>query len=100
MGRVILKWTYEDDMIECPDYISSNIIDYVNRFDNWMYNKNNQHGHWTKDCFNNDGVCFGSEDFIDWLNNNVVQPTDKKVFFVKRDFQANEDEMKLPHIYF
>jgi hypothetical protein len=43
MGKVLLIWTYESDMIECPDYISNNIIVYVNKFDKWMFDKNNQH---------------------------------------------------------
>lgn len=100
MGKVLLSWTYECDMIECPDYISSNIIEYVNRFDSYLYDKNNQHGHWTKDSFGNDAVCFGSEDFVRWLNKNVIQPKDRKVSFIKRSFQADEEEKHLPCIYF
>jgi len=34
MGKVILNWTYESDMIEYPDYLSNHIMDYVKKFDN------------------------------------------------------------------
>lgn len=84
MGKVILNWTYESDMIECPDSIADNISEYVSKFDKWLSDKNNQHGYWVKDCFDNDAICFGSEAFVDWLNQNAIQPTDKKVTFVKR----------------
>lgn len=100
MGEVLLKWTYESDMIECPSYISDNIHEYVKQFDNWMYNKNNNHGYWAKDSFCNEVICFGSEVFVDWLNTNIIQQDEKLVEFVKRDFQATDEEMKLPHIYF
>ncbi len=100
MGKVVLQRTYEYDMIECPDHISNKIIDYFYQFQDWLSDKNNKHGYWTKDCFNNDALCYGTEEFVDWLNNDVIQPTDKKVFFVKKDFQANEDEKRLPLIYF
>ncbi len=100
MGKVLLNWTYEFDMIECPDYISNNIIEYVKKFDMWISDKSNHHEYWTKDCFNNDALCFGSEAFVNWLNKYVIQKQDKNVIFVKRNFQADDEEKKLPHVYF
>jgi hypothetical protein len=38
--------------------------------------------------------------FADWLNKYSIQPTDQKVKFIKRIFQADDEEKKLPHIYF
>ncbi|MFV0343578.1 MAG: hypothetical protein ACK5JH_11955 [Anaerocolumna sp.] len=30
---------------------------------------------------------------------NLIHPTDEKVFFVIRDFHENEEEMNLPHTH-
>lgn len=100
MGKVLLNWTYESDLIECPNYISNNLQEYQMRFDKWLSDKNNYHGYWTKDCEANDGLCFGSDAFVDWLNEYIIKDVETKVIFLKIGFKANKEEMLLPHIYF
>lgn len=100
MGKILLIWTYDSDLLECPDYISDDLQRYVKEFDEWIYNKDNDHNFWTKDCEDNDALCFGSEAFVDWLNSSVIPCNEKKVNFLKRNIQPSDDELKLPHIYF
>lgn len=100
MGKVLLNWTYQSDLIECPDYISDHLLNYQLSFDQWLTNPSNHHGYWTKDCEGDDAVCFGSDAFVDWLNEYVIKDGENKVIFAKMDFQANEIEKLLPHINF
>ena len=103
MGKIILNWTYDSDMLECPEYISNNLADYQIKFDAWVSDKNReQPSFWVKYVVNGityEGVSFGSEDFVEWLKQYVIQPGEE-VFFIKREFTPDCDELKLPHINF
>lgn len=34
--KVILKWSYYEDIILCPDYVAENLREYQEQFDIWI----------------------------------------------------------------
>ncbi len=103
MKRVALQWTYSADIINVPDTIAENINDYQRKFDQWLYDKNNQHGYWaTFQSEEGSSTCvmFGSEAFINWLNDYILAEVDEKVIFELKDIQLSDKYKALPLIYF
>ena len=46
MKKIALKFTYHADLIIVPDRIFQNIHEIRLKFDKWLYDKSNDHGHW------------------------------------------------------
>ena len=71
MGKIAAQFTYHIDIIKVPDFIEKDAKKYQNDFDNWLYDKKNDHGLWVfikgKKC----AVSFGTQDFVDYLNKFV-----------------------------
>ncbi len=102
MGKIILNWTYYSDMVECPDYISNNLLEYQFKFDEWVSDRNTQPSYWVKHEIGGityEGVSFSSDAFTEWLKKNIIQ-AGEDVFFIKREFTPDYDERQLPHINF
>lgn len=41
--KVVVRMTYDADIIEVPNHIGNNIEKYQAEFDKWLYNKKNNH---------------------------------------------------------
>lgn len=103
MKRIVLKWTYYADIISVPDTIAENIHEYQRMFDEWLYDKNNQHGYWVtvqneENSFT--GISFDSEAFVNWLNDYILVEIDEKVTFELKDIQLSDKYKELPLLYF
>ena len=100
------------DIIQCPDYIADDINNYQMQFDKWLYSKTNDHGYWVaypplgsvglpdpygpRDLKGQDGISWGVEALIEWLNRFVVPDnTDEKVSLIafQLDDRLELDEM-------
>jgi len=110
MKPVILDWGWMYDILQCPDYIADNINSYQMQFDKWLYDKTNDHGYWVayppygsvgfpdpygpRDPNGQDGISWGVDALIDWLNRFAVR-VDQKVSLI--EFQLDDrlriDEM-------
>lgn len=103
MKKIVLNWTYYADIIIVPDTIAESIHDYQRKFDEWLYDKNNQHGYWIT-VQNEEGsstiISFASEAFVNWLNDYMLVEADEKVTFDLRDIQFSDKYKELPLIYF
>jgi hypothetical protein len=103
MKKVILKWEYDADIINVPDIIAENIYEYQIKFDKWIYDQNNKHKYWvtvqTEDS-SFTAVKFGSEAFVTWLNDYILNKTDDKVTFELRNIQLSDEHKELQLLYF
>ena len=94
MKTVIPEWEYHYDLLDCPDFIADDAGGYQAKFDEWLFDKNNDHGYWRRyefwdnepqnsavkpDPNGRDGVSYDVTAFIDWLNNYVLQESAEKV---------------------
>lgn len=68
------------DLVQCPDFIAKNPIKYLNQFIKWK----SRHG----------SLCYNTEDFVNWLNSQRLQESDKKISYLKRHFEPSEVELK------
>lgn len=96
--KVVVRMTYDADIIEVPNHIGENIKEYQAEFDEWLYNKNNDHPFWTYKDGEKYGVCFRSNAFVYWLNNVKLVGSENSVSVVDSFLQKYDP--KLPIIYF
>ncbi len=100
MAKILLNWTCDADLIECPDYVANNLKKYQIEFDKWISNPENKHGYWSRDSEGGIALCFNGDAFLNWLNENVIINNEEKAFFLKREYQPCKSEKKLPKINF
>jgi hypothetical protein len=101
--------------MECPAFIADNIKEYQQKFDEWLYDKANDHGYWvTSDMQktspeNSYGVSFNGAAFVDWLNRFVLHDNVEKAKLISTHHieERNEkghakypDGYNYPHIFF
>lgn len=100
MKQIVLNWAYYLDII------ADDIHEYQMQFDKWLYNKENQHGYWVTIENPLDpqdismGVCFNSDAFVTWLNDNILKEIEEEVVFVLRNIQLSDKYKDLPLLYF
>ena len=101
MKKVIVHFTYDAYTIEVPNQVGRNIRSHQESFDKWLYDKNNDHGLWQIVNGEKQAVAFGIEDFVAYLNNNVLRNCPRKVKIVKAE-KARRQSLHLMHtkIYF
>lgn len=100
MAQLLLNWTVDADLLECPDYITSDLMKYQKQFDTWIYDETNQHNFWTIDCEGGKALCFDGAAFLCWLNEFIIIKDEEKAYFLKQNFTPSEEEKKLPVINF
>lgn len=98
--RVLVKFCVDADIIECPDFIISDLEVYQHRFREWLYDKNNK-GFSNVDEYQKK---YGMRKYIGyastgWINSFILNNRDEKAYVV--DKQINTTEMKsIPKIFF
>lgn len=104
MKHILIQWTYFADIVSVPDNIADNLRDYQISFDKWIGDKNNRHKYWVRvnpdDQENIEGLCFGSDAFVCWLNDFIIKENEQKAYFIKKQIKPNKVQKKLPTIYF
>jgi len=99
MKPIIIDWGWRFDVIQCPDFIADNINDYQMQFDQWLGDKNNDHGYWVsyppvepgfpdpyhpRDPDGKDAVSWGVVEFMEWLNEFIeFNDSDEKVTLIE-----------------
>lgn len=97
MPKVKVQRTYDIDIIYVPDFIQDDIIRYQDNFLMWVDN--------TSFDENLDGTVFGTDDFIRYLNEEVLKNQAEKAYIIKTDYipksEREKRELKrLKKIYF
>jgi hypothetical protein len=102
--KIYVELSLDADIIEVPDMVAVNIHKYRDNFLDWMYDKNNHHKYWTK--FRDgkggwsEGVCYDTEAFVDWLNENVIVSNLSPAVFVERGLDVDACPEGMIEIFF
>ena len=91
--KVILKFTYDSHLVDIPDKLANNekqLKAIVRKFDKWLYDKSNDHGLWVIRDNRKTAVCFGGNDFIDWINSRLLKDEDEKAVNLDEDFDGDD----------
>ncbi|ROR28630.1 hypothetical protein EDD66_104217 [Mobilisporobacter senegalensis] len=83
--QVLVKNTYHCDLIECPDHIIDNLVQYQSEFDKWAM---------LHDCMVN------LDTFIEWVNSNYLNDSIIKIKIISIGITPSEEQKKLPFIYY
>ena len=75
-------------LLSVPEHIAKDIHRYRSEFDQWLYDRNNDHGYW-QEVNDESGhffaVCYdGYEAFPRWLNEYVLKDSDEKAVCLPR----------------
>ena len=96
--KVVLKFEYDADVIDVPDFIGNDINDYQEKFDEWLYDESNDHPFWLYSKGKKDCVSFRADAFIYWLNGCILVDSREKARIY--DSFAKKYDKKHPTIYF
>ena len=96
--NIALEFTYQTDIIFVPDEIGNKISKYQQKFDKWLYNKDNDHGNWIIKNGRKVAVSFDTDTFIDYLNMFCLNDSDEKAFIVEKN--ATTIPTKIPTLFF
>ncbi len=85
MTRIAIETTYDVYIANVPEYIAKDIKKYQRRFDKWLYDKSNNHGLWVVVNGKKMAVSFGAQDFVNYLNEYVLQQDDPKCLIIDKN---------------
>lgn len=83
--QVLVKNTYHCDIIECPDFIVTNLVKFQEEYDRL--------------AVIND-LIVNLETFIEWVNNTYLKDNDEKIRIISIGIYPTEEQKKLPRIYY
>ena len=94
-----LVFDYYTDVIDVPDEIGCQIKKYQRKCDKWLFNRLNDHKYWEIDKHGKKiGVGICSEAFVYWLNNFILNDSEKKSFIVEKNIQGYDSS--LPTLFY
>lgn len=96
--NIALEFTYYTDIIFVPDEIGKKISKYQQKFDKWLYNKDNDHGHWIIKNGRKAAVSFDTDTFIDYLNMFWLNDSAEKAIIVEKNAATIPTE--IPTLFF
>ncbi len=91
--KIALEFTYHTDIINVPEYIGINIRKYQRKFDKWLYDKDNDHGHWVLIDGKKKAVSFDTSVFVDYLNTYCLCD-DEKVKIITENAETIPNDIK------
>ena len=87
MKQFVIEIEYDRHLVQASDEVVDNLESLYRDFNDWLGNKDNDHGYWVamdgnpadpthpnygmpRDPNGRDGLCFGADAFLKWLNEN------------------------------
>jgi len=98
MKLIALQFTYHTDIIEVPDKLAPRIRSIQSEFDKWLYDKTIDHKCWIFIQGQKAAVSFGSNDFVDFINNYILCNSPEKAKLVQKN--AEKIPAKIRKLYF
>lgn len=99
--KLLLTFDYYADIIDVPEWIINKKHIIKNSFYDWLYDKNNHHQYWVSKTLEHDGsqdlVMFGSDAFLEWLNEKVLDKEEKATIVIEG---LDEWDNNLPSLWF
>lgn len=88
---IALQHTYFVDIIYVPAVLGEKIKKIQNLFDKWLYDKNNDHGHWIIKNGKKVAVSFDTDTFIQYINTYHLVDNNEKAYLVDKERQTIPD---------
>lgn len=88
---IALQHTYFVDIIYVPAVLWEKIKKIQNLFDKWLYDKNNDHGHWIIKNGKKVAVSFDTDTFIQYINTYHLVDNNEKAYLVDKERQTIPD---------
>ena len=96
--KIVLKFTYDADIIDIPNFFLPNLKKSSIQFNKWLYNKDNDHGYWIKKNGKKVAVSFRGDAYVDFLNNKMLNSCNEKAKIIETEI--TEFDVTLPILYF
>jgi hypothetical protein len=96
--KVIIDFYEDADIIECPENIVGSLMDYREKFLEWLFDKQNEHSYWYYKNGEKFGCCYRSEAFVEWLNKFILFDSLDKVEVIETN--VTELDKSLPFVSF
>ena len=96
--KIALQFTYHADIISVPEEIGIKINKYQQKFDKWLYDKENDHGHWVFINGRKAAASFDTTTFVDYLNEVYLYDSDEKAIIVQEN--VKEIPSEIPTLFF
>ncbi len=93
MKYIAVESTFHTDIIEVPDHIAQSITKVQHKFDNWLYDKSNDHGCWSMIGGQKRAVSFDTSDFVNYINQYLLSDEACKAAIVQEHLSAPPDGM-------
>ncbi len=101
MKPVILHDFCVVDLAIVPNFVADDLYAYQKKFDEWLFDRSNDHGYWVIDPHDGDwGLCYDDEAFIKWLNEYIIEDENEKAAILKNDIGLYYEKLELPKVYF
>lgn len=95
--KIVLKFTYDADIISIPFEHIFFLKKYQNSFDEWIHNDEIEHPYW--DYSSGDKVaCFRGDAFVFWLNKFILNDSPQKAILLKQCVEKYN--FLLPSLFF
>lgn len=95
--KILIQWMHSVDLIGVPETIADNIVEYQDDFLAYVdgVSFDDKMG----------GTCFGTENFIDYLNNYILEHQSEKAYIIREDYTPTtprqiKEQKKLKKLYF
>ena len=87
---MVINVFYDDDVnyvdiIFIPDYIGKDIEDLQEDFFDWLFDENNNHKYWIIVQGEKVACEYGTQAFVDWINNKLFKGKKEKVYIIKKN---------------
>lgn len=93
-----IVFSYDFDILDVHDSVGENLRKYRLSFDNWIYDKNNNHDFWIIKNHKKYAVAMCSEAFVYYINNIVF--SDTKATIIKKNVELDNLDSSCPTLYF
>lgn len=93
--KIIAQFSFDMDIICCPDYIVNDLETYKENFYVWLYDKKNNHPYWLQKNGKKYSCLYRSQAFVDWLNEFILQNSKEKATVVEECIDSNGEVIKI-----
>ena len=91
--KIAIDCGYHKDIISIPDHIGTNLEDLIHKFDEWIYDKNNDHEFWIYVDGEKRAVEVGTDSFLEYLNKYQLCYSKEKAYIVHKELQEIPEGM-------
>lgn len=95
MKQFLIKQSECCCLAEAPKNIVEHLEYYQRKFDYWIGNRRNKHNYWVRTFDGTYSLCFGSDAFVNWLNQQVLDGSDNQARIVKSQYPIKDNTLPI-----